>query len=163
MNPGKFSVLSDTSPEAEEVQLALLRKLTPAQRAAKTFSLSHQVVTLSKRAIQRQNPGLSEFEIKILYLHYFYGPGIAQKVREYLLGKDKNANQWVAKEDIIISKLEWYKLGGEVSERQWKDLIGVLKIQGKKLDFNYLKKWASDLGLSTLLDKAINEAGDSGA
>jgi hypothetical protein len=59
--------------------------------------------------------------------------------------------------------LEWYKLGGEVSERQWKDLIGVLKIQGKKLDFNYLKKWASDLGLSTLLDKAINEAGDSGA
>jgi hypothetical protein len=93
MNPGKFSVLSDTSPEAEEVQLALLRKLTPAQRAAKTFSLSHQVVTLSKRAIQRQNPGLSEFEIKILYLHYFYGPGIAQKVREHLLGKNKNANQ----------------------------------------------------------------------
>jgi hypothetical protein len=68
-----------------------------------------------------------------------------------------------SEEDIIISKLEWYKLGGEVSERQWKDLIGVLKIQGKKLDFNYLKKWAGDLGLSTLLDNAINEAGDSGA
>lgn len=62
-----------------------------------------------------------------------------------------------SEEDIIISKLEWYMLGGEVSERQWKDLIGVLKIQGDRLDFNYLKKWAGDLGLSVLLDKAINE------
>jgi hypothetical protein len=63
-----------------------------------------------------------------------------------------------SEEDIIISKLEWFKLGGEVSERQWKDLIGVLKIQGKKLDFNYMKKWAEDLGLSALLDRALNEA-----
>ncbi|HLP48158.1 MAG TPA: hypothetical protein VK469_19600 [Candidatus Kapabacteria bacterium] len=93
MNPGKFSELSDTSPEAEEIQLSLLKKLTPAQRAAKVFSLSNQVIALSKRAIQRQNPGLNEFEIKILYLYYFYGPDIAQKVREYLQGKDKNANR----------------------------------------------------------------------
>jgi len=63
-----------------------------------------------------------------------------------------------SEEDVIISKLEWFKLGGEVSERQWKDLIGVLKIQGKKLDFNYLQKWTEDLGLSTLLARAINEA-----
>lgn len=89
----KFSVLSDTSPEAEEVQITLLKKLTPSQRAAKVFSLSQQMITLSKRAIQRQNPGLSEFELKILYLHYFYGPGIAQKVQAYLLEKNKNAHQ----------------------------------------------------------------------
>jgi hypothetical protein len=93
MNPGKFSVLSDTSPEVEDIQIELIKKLTPAQRAAKIFSLSDQVITLSKRAIRRQNPGLSEFEMKILYLHYFYGPVIAQKVRAYLQEKNKNANQ----------------------------------------------------------------------
>lgn len=63
-----------------------------------------------------------------------------------------------SEEDIIISKLEWFKLGGEVSERQWKDLIGVLKVQGEKLDFSYLKKWTRDLGLLTLLERAIEEA-----
>lgn len=63
-----------------------------------------------------------------------------------------------SEEDIIISKLEWFMLGGEVSERQWKDLIGVLKIQGEKLDYDYLKKWAEELGLSTLLDAALKEA-----
>ena len=93
MNPEQFSALSDTSPEAEEIQIALIRKLTPAQRAAKVFSLSHQVLTLSKRAIQRQNPGLSEFEMKLLYLHHFYSPGIARKVRAYLQEKNKNGNR----------------------------------------------------------------------
>lgn len=93
MNPEKFSALSDTSPEAEDIQIALLKKLTPAQRAAKVFSLSHTVFTLSKRAIQRQNPGLSELEMKLLYLHHFYSPGIARKVRAYLQKKNKNASQ----------------------------------------------------------------------
>jgi len=67
-----------------------------------------------------------------------------------------------SEEDIIISKLEWFKLGGEVSERQWKDLIGVLKIQGEKLDYGYLKKWAEELGLSTLFDNALKEAKTGG-
>ena len=93
MNPGKFSELSDTSPEAEAIQIALLRKLTPAQRAAKTFSLSHEVIYLSKRAIRRQNPGLSELELKFLYLHHFYGPEIAGKVRPHLEERYKDGSQ----------------------------------------------------------------------
>jgi hypothetical protein len=92
MNPEKFSKLSDTSPEAEKVMIDLLKRLTNAQRAAKAFSLSHQVINLSKRAIRRQNPGLSEFEIKLLYLHHFYGPDIAKKVRAYLQEKNKNGS-----------------------------------------------------------------------
>jgi len=89
MTEVKFSILSDTSPQAEEIQIALIKKLTPAQRAAKVFSLSQEVIALSKRAIQRSNPGLSEFEMKLLYVHYFYGPGIAQKVRAYLEERNK--------------------------------------------------------------------------
>ena len=84
MNPEKFSELNDTSPEAEEIQIALLRKLSPAQKAAKTFSLSNEVIRLSKRAIRRQNPDLNEFELKILFLHHFYGPKIAKKVQDHL-------------------------------------------------------------------------------
>jgi hypothetical protein len=93
MNTEDFSRMSDTSPEAEEIQIALLRKLTPAQRAAKAFSLSHQVIQLSRRAIRRQNPGLSEFDLKILCLQHFYGPDIARKVRKRLQGKGGNGSQ----------------------------------------------------------------------
>ncbi len=60
-------------------------------------------------------------------------------------------------EDTILSKLEWYKSGGNVSERQWKDLIGVIKIQGELLDKNYLRQWAEELGFADLLEKALME------
>lgn len=62
-------------------------------------------------------------------------------------------------EDIILNKLEWYKMGGEVSDRQWKDVLGILKVQGAKLDLSYLKLWSEKLGISNLLEKAFNEAG----
>lgn len=88
MNPEKFSRLSDTSQQDEEVQVALLKKLTNSQRADKAFSLSHELINLSKRAIRRRNPGLGELEIKLLYLYHFYGLDIAQKVRAYLLEKN---------------------------------------------------------------------------
>ena len=41
-------------------------------------------------------------------------------------------------EDIIIHKLQWYKMGGFVSERQWLDIIGVVKVQADLLDKKYL-------------------------
>jgi len=62
-------------------------------------------------------------------------------------------------EDIILSKLEWYKNGGRVSERQWLDVQGVMKVQGQQLDKAYLKKWALTLSISELLDSALLEAG----
>jgi len=61
-------------------------------------------------------------------------------------------------EDIVLHKLEWYEAGGKISDRQWNDIIGVLRVQGKQLDFPYLKKWAEELGISSLLKKAIEEA-----
>jgi hypothetical protein len=61
-------------------------------------------------------------------------------------------------EDIIINKLQWYKIGGLVSERQWLDIIGVVKVQADLLDKKYLKKWSKILGLSSLLKNAFAEA-----
>lgn len=62
-------------------------------------------------------------------------------------------------EDTVINKLDWYKQGNMVSERQWSDIIGILKVQHKLLDFNYLKKWTGLLNLNDLLLKAFRDAG----
>ncbi|NQU23602.1 MAG: hypothetical protein HQ567_20155 [Candidatus Nealsonbacteria bacterium] len=61
-------------------------------------------------------------------------------------------------EDVILSKLEWFRLGDEVSDAQWRDVIGVLKVQEATLDRSYLRKWATELAVADLLDKAWREA-----
>jgi len=48
-------------------------------------------------------------------------------------------------------------LGGEVSERQWRDTLGVLKTRAGELDLGYLQKWATDLKVSDLLKRALKE------
>jgi hypothetical protein len=61
-------------------------------------------------------------------------------------------------EDTVLAKLEWYRKGGEVSEKQWRDLLGVLKVQGAALDRDYLTEWAGKLGVADLLKKAIDQS-----
>lgn len=61
-------------------------------------------------------------------------------------------------EDVILNKLEWFRLGDEISERQWRDVIGVLAVQGNSLDREYLHRWAVELGVSDLLERACREA-----
>ena len=60
-------------------------------------------------------------------------------------------------EDVILNKLRWYRLGGEVSERQWDDVLGVLRVQSDALDMNYLRHWAGALGISDLLDSVLQK------
>lgn len=62
-------------------------------------------------------------------------------------------------EDIILNKLEWYRMGEQVSERQWLDVVNVMKVQGELLDRGYLQQWAGDLNLADLLARALTEAG----
>jgi len=62
-------------------------------------------------------------------------------------------------QDALLSKLHWYRQGGEVSENQWRDVIGILKIQAGRLDLAYLQKWAEELGISDLMLRARHEAG----
>lgn len=61
-------------------------------------------------------------------------------------------------EDTILAKLEWYRLGDESSERQWNDLVGVMKTQYDALDRAYLEHWASELHVADLLARAWREA-----
>ncbi len=62
-------------------------------------------------------------------------------------------------EDIILNKLDWYRKGGEVSETQWRDIVGVLKVQKYLLDMEYLRHWAFDLDLTDLFENGLREAG----
>ncbi len=62
-------------------------------------------------------------------------------------------------EDTVLHKLEWYRAGGEVSDRQWSDIIGVLDVQGDALDDRYLEEWASAIGVTDLLARARRAVG----
>ncbi len=63
-------------------------------------------------------------------------------------------------EDVILNKLRWYRLGGEVSERQWSDVLGTLRVQSSSLDHAYLRRWAQSLAILDLLERALKQAGE---
>jgi len=60
-------------------------------------------------------------------------------------------------EDIILSKLEWYRMGGEVSDRQWRDILGVVKMKSDQLDLTYLRRLAKELAVQDLLERVLRE------
>jgi hypothetical protein len=65
-------------------------------------------------------------------------------------------------EDLVLRKLLWYRAGGEVSEQQWRDVVGVLEVQGEHLDADYMAAWAAQLGVADLLERAMADAKNTG-
>lgn len=61
-------------------------------------------------------------------------------------------------EDTVLSKLDWYRLSGETSERQWRDILGVLKTRAGELDIQYMKNWAKELNVADLLERALEQS-----
>jgi hypothetical protein len=61
----------------------------------------------------------------------------------------------ISAEDTILSKLVWYRKGGEVSERQWNDVRGVMEVSGRRLDRKYLLEWGDALGVGDLLARVL--------
>ncbi len=83
---------------------------------------------------------------------------LARAQRETFHLESQISANFATAEDTILSKLEWFRMGGEVSERQWRDVIGVLKTREGELDLDYLRKWASELKVSDLLERALQES-----
>ncbi len=102
---------------------------------------------------------LYKVDIFILQEHPFDLQAFARRVQKKVSEDNPQEPFFSTPEDIILNKLKWYKDGGGVSDRQWNDILGVLKVQGTDLDMQYLSQWAEKLSLSTLLEKAIEEAG----
>ncbi|MGC9468257.1 MAG: hypothetical protein ACP5HS_06685 [Anaerolineae bacterium] len=82
-----------------------------------------------------------------------------RRVRHVVVAEPERAIYVATAEDTILAKLEWYHRGECVSERQWRDVIGVIKVQGERLDTTYLRHWAASLGIAELLEQALAEAG----
>ena len=301
---------SDTHRDIETIQISMIRRESTAKKASQMCSLSQSIRQLSKRAIKRANPTLSEQELKLLFIRYLYGSDLADRFSNYLIGithffygnkkdlrflktisrqqsnrettattmkqveliaaiepvvkafnqlsilyyiggsiassvygmpratqdidlvvdlkpqqirflvaqlesayyideemimkaldqgtsfnlihldtmikidiflvkdepyhhaafqrkrqdtldEEENSLQFylASSEDIILNKLDWFRIGGYVSDQQWRDIQGVLKIQQPSLDLKYLVTWAKKLGLADWLEKAFQEAG----
>lgn len=89
-----------------------------------------------------------------------YSEEVFKRKRKENLDEEKaDAEFYIASsEDIILNKLEWFRMGEEISEKQWNDILGVMKVQGDLLDKEYLYHWAEELGLKRILEKAFKEA-----
>jgi hypothetical protein len=89
-----------------------------------------------------------------------YAQEAFQRRRKDVLDEEQDIELFLASpEDIILSKLDWFRMGGGVSERQWMDVMGVLKVQKGHLDMPYLHHWAEELGLTDLFAQACRDAG----
>jgi hypothetical protein len=81
------------------------------------------------------------------------------RARKEILSSDPKMSAMVASpEDTLLAKLEWYRLGGEVSERQWRDVLGILKVQAGRLDVDYLYRMADEIKVKDLLERAVKDA-----
>ena len=58
-------------------------------------------------------------------------------------------------EDTILAKLVWFRKGGEVSDQQWHDILGVIRVQAGRLDLEYLQEWGGELGVADLMGRAL--------
>jgi hypothetical protein len=97
-------------------------------------------------------------------LWIFCAPSLRGENRriEHTLSPQSDWTAWFfSAEDCILSKLEWYRLGHELSDRQWADVLGAVRVQSDRLDLAYLHPWADELMLDDLVDKALLEAGNA--
>ena len=118
-----------------------------AVAAKRSFSVVHQDTSLKVDIFVAGRTPLDEEEL--------------QRRQPVSVSEDATRTLYVAApEDLILQKLLWYRDGGNVSDRQWRDVLGVLKVQQHRLDRGLLRRWAARLGIDDLLERAFMEAGD---
>ena len=79
-----FPNITDTNLESEKVQILLIRNASIAKRISRTRSLSQTTIQLSRRALLRSNPKLSETELNLTFVSLHYGKDLANRLRKYL-------------------------------------------------------------------------------
>jgi hypothetical protein len=100
------------------------------------------------------------FKVDVFIPHErpFLQSQLARAKKQTFTFESEVSAKFASPEDTVLSKLEWYRMGGEVSDRQWRDVLGVLKTHTGELDLDYLQKWARELDVSDLLDRALDDA-----
>ncbi len=82
--PHEAPMLSDTSPEAAEVQARLFREMGPAGRDRLANDFSEAVIEETRRALERRKPGATKQEIDIAFVEICYGESLARRFAEHL-------------------------------------------------------------------------------
>jgi hypothetical protein len=80
-----------------------------------------------------------------------------RRVKRNLAAESDDTAYIASPEGTILAKLDWYRMGHEVSENQWNDIQGILKAQ-KALDLAYMRRWAAEIGVADLLERALVES-----
>jgi hypothetical protein len=93
-----------------------------------------------------------------------YDANVMDRIKEQAIDVNFPTSRFCVQsaEDTLLAKFEWYRLGDEISDRQWQDVKGVMKVNGAMLDRAYLQKWAAELGVDDLLAKAWKEVEGDG-
>jgi len=159
--------LSRSTQDADLV--AQLRSGDVARLAAELGPEFYADVEVGEEAIRRRSsfsviyfPMVFKVDIFVLASTVYDHQAFQRRMRK-TLGLENPRPVFVeSPEDLVLSKLKWYRLGGEVSELQWRDVLSVLKLQAKSLDDGYLRQWAEHERVLDLLDRAMREATPSG-
>ena len=148
-------IIADIAPSHVASLVGLLRDayyideqmIKDAISGASSFNLIHLETMMKVDVfIQKKDP--------------YHRCAIARRLQDRLVEEDQDSVFYLSSpEDIILSKLCWYEMGDRVSERQWLDVLGVIKVQSDSLDRAYLIKWSNALGVSDLLRQAFSESG----
>jgi hypothetical protein len=85
------------------------------------------------------------------------------RIEEFDTPGGKVPIRFASAEDTLLHKLVWFKLGNEVSDRQWGDVAAMLKVQRDSLDRGYLERWAEQLDVAELLVRAWRERDTAGS
>ncbi|MEG4281216.1 hypothetical protein QUA62_27700 [Microcoleus sp. MON1_C1] len=134
------------------------------------FYISESAVT---EAIAKSRTAPRESSFNVIYLHSMekadifvmssddpFSASVMSRRQLYpVSGLTEEGIYIYSPEDIVLQKLSWYKLIPGGSQKQWRDVLGVLKVQGERLDIAYLNQWAVTLQLTDLLSGALLQSG----
>ena len=148
----------DVVIDPTSVQLdALARALEPE------FYVSRSAMAEALSSRSTFNAIHDETSFKIDFFIKGTAPFDAEELRRSIrqeVGGSGNAVLLKSPEDTVLRKLEWFRRGGEVSERQWHDVLSILAAAHGQLDETYLERWALELGVADLLGRARKEVAD---
>lgn len=153
----RASADADLIVELSEAQLAPL-----VGRLAGAYYVSEDAA----RDAVRRHSSFNIIHLDSMYKVDLFVAGPSEMDREQLrrrvrisLTTSPDADAFVtAAENLILRKLDWYRQSAETSDRQWRDVLGILKVQADSLEMDYLLRNADNAGLRELLDRAIEQS-----
>ena len=116
-----------------------------AMRRRASFNVIHYATAMKVDIFMLKGDPLSQAEM-------------GRRVLQIVGDTDSTQLPIASPEDIILQKLDWFRKGDRISDRQWRDVLGVLKVGAATLDHAYLAAQAAACDLGELLNEAFEAA-----